>query len=108
MLRRKKPQKVFISYSSCDKAYVEALVELLEDLGMPDGSIVCTSVPGHGIPGGAKIYDWLREQSLTCDLRIVFALSKNYYNSPAKVTSTLGMMAYLFSMDTETIWASSL
>lgn len=31
-------------------------VDLLEDLGMPDGSIVCTSVPGHGIPGGAKIY----------------------------------------------------
>lgn len=81
----KKPQKVFISHSSYDKAYVEALVELLEDLGMPDGSIVCTSVPGHGIPGGAKIYDWLRNQFLTCDLRVVFALSKNYYNSPASL-----------------------
>lgn len=83
--RGKKPQKVFISHSSYDKAYVEALVELLEDLGMPDGSIVCTSVPGHGIPGGAKIYDWLRNQFLTCDLRVVFALSKNYYNSPASL-----------------------
>lgn len=81
----KKPQKVFISHSSCDKAYVEALVELLEDIGMPDGSIVCTSVPGHGIPGGAKIYEWLRNQFLTCDLRVVFALSNNYYDSPASL-----------------------
>lgn len=81
----KRPQKVFISHSSYDKAYVEALVELLEDLGMPDGSIVCTSVPGHGIPGGAKIYDWLRDQFISCDLRVVFALSNNYYNSPASL-----------------------
>lgn len=81
----KKPQKVFISHSSHDKAYVEALVELLEDLGMPDGSIVCTSVPGHGIPGGTKIYDWLRDQFISCDLRVVFALSNNYYNSPASL-----------------------
>ena len=85
MSEDRKQQKVFISHSSYDKAYVEALVELLEDLGMPDGSIVCTSVPGHGIPGGAKIYNWLRDQFLTCDLRVVFALSSNYYNSPASL-----------------------
>ena len=62
-----------------------ALTELLEDIGMPDGSFVCTSVPGHGIPGGAKIFDWLREQFLTCDLRVLFALSHNYYESAASL-----------------------
>ena len=77
------PNKLFISHSSIDKDYIKALVELLEDIGMPEGSIVCTSVPGYGIPGGAKIYDWLRDQFLQCDLRVIFALSKNYYESPA-------------------------
>ena len=33
---------------------------------MPEDSIVCTSVPGYGIPGGKKIYEWLREQLLGC------------------------------------------
>lgn len=78
-----KENKLFISHSSKDKAYMVALAEMLEDIGMPDGSFVCTSVPGHGIPGGAKIYDWLREQFLTCHLRVLFALSHNYYTSAA-------------------------
>lgn len=82
---KKKTNKLFISHSSNDKAYMKAFVELLEDIGMPDGTIVCTSVPGHGIPGGARIYDWLREQFTSCNLRVVFALSKNYYNSPASL-----------------------
>lgn len=82
---KRKPQKLFISHSSKDKAYIEAFVDLLEGIGMPDDTIVCTSVPGHGIPGGAKIYDWLREQFVSCDLRVVFALSKNYYDSPASL-----------------------
>lgn len=80
-----KPHKLFISHSSKDKEYMIALTELLEDIGMPDGSFVCTSVPGHGIPGGAKIFDWLREQFLTCDLRVLFALSHNYYESAASL-----------------------
>ena len=80
-----KPHKLFISHSSKDKEYMAALAELLEDIGMPDGSFVCTSVPGHGIPGGAKIFDWLRDQFLTCDLRVLFALSQNYYDSAASL-----------------------
>lgn len=80
-----KPHKLFISHSSKDKEYVLAFVELLEDIGMPDGTIVCSSVPGHGIPGGAKTFEWLREQFLTCDLRVVLALSENYYASAASL-----------------------
>ena len=60
-----------------------ALTEMLENIGMSEDAFVCTSVPGYGIPGGAKIFDWLREQFLTCDLRVMFALSHNYYDSVA-------------------------
>ena len=80
-----KPRKVFISHSSKDKEYMIVFVELLEDIGMPDGSIVCSSVPGHGIPGGAKTFEWLREQFLQCNLRVIFALSHNYYDSAASL-----------------------
>lgn len=82
---KQKPHKLFISHSSKDKEYMEALAEMLEDIGMPDGAFVCTSVSGHGIPGGAKIFDWLKDQFLMCDLRVVFALSHNYYNSAASL-----------------------
>lgn len=85
MSEEEKPRKVFISHSSKDKEYMIAFVELLEDIGMPDESIVCSSVPGHGIPGGTKTFVWLREQFLQCNLRVIFALSHNYYNSAASL-----------------------
>lgn len=78
-----KPHKLFISHASKDKEYMQALIELLEDIGMPEGSIVCSTIPGYGIPGGADIYGWLREQFLSCDLRVLFVFSKNYYESAA-------------------------
>lgn len=81
----KLPHKIFISHSSKDQKYVKAFVELLEDIGMPEGTIICTSVPGYGIPGGKKIYEWLREQFLKNDLRVIYMLSENYYSSPASL-----------------------
>lgn len=82
---QQKQHKLFISHSSKDKEYMEALAEMLEDIGMPDGSFVCTSIPGHGIPSGAKIFDWLKDQFLKCELRVMFALSHNYYSSAASL-----------------------
>lgn len=81
--KESKEHKLFISHSSEDKEYMAALVELLEGIGMPNDSFVCTSVSGYGIPEGEDIYDWLREQFVSCDLRVLFALSKNYYGSVA-------------------------
>ena len=80
-----KPRKLFISHSSEDQKYVKAFVELLEDIGVPEESFVCTSVPGYGVPGGMRIYDWLRLQFVACDLRVIYILSHNYYKSPASL-----------------------
>lgn len=47
-----KPHKLFISHSSKDVDYVEAIVGLLEILGLRDEEIICSSVPPYCIPLG--------------------------------------------------------
>ncbi len=81
--KEEKEHKLFISHSSADKEYMTALVELLEGIGISSDSLVCSSVPGYGIPLGNDIYDWLRDRFVKDDLRVLFALSQNYYVSPA-------------------------
>jgi hypothetical protein len=78
-------RKIFISHSSLDMAYVKPFVELLEDIGVPDNSIVCSSVPDYGVPEGEDIFDWLGSQFVECDLHVVYALSSNYYKSPVSL-----------------------
>lgn len=77
-----KETKVFISHRSLDVDYAATVVDFLEDLGVSSNAIVCTSVPGHLIPNGQKIYDWLRSQFTEYNLHMIFLLSDNYYNSP--------------------------
>lgn len=78
-----KDKKVFISHASKDEAVVRKIVELLEDIGLSETQVVCSSVPGYGIPLGEDIYDWLAQQFRKYDLHVLFMLSKNYYNSIA-------------------------
>lgn len=78
-----KDKKVFISHASKDEAIVRKLVELLEDIGLSEAQVVCSSVPGYGIPLGEDIYDWLAQQFREYDLHVLFMLSKNYYDSIA-------------------------
>lgn len=75
--------KILISHASDDQEYMELLIKLLETLRFPNGTIICSSIPGYGIPGRKKIYEWLKEQFLTCNLHVIFALSYNYYASAA-------------------------
>ena len=83
-LNDQQSHKLFISHSSEDKEYVEAFVEMLICIGMSPDSFICTSVSGYGIPGGDDIFNWLREQFLNYkNLRVLFALSHNYYSSAA-------------------------
>ncbi|HDX9683711.1 toll/interleukin-1 receptor domain-containing protein [Bacillus cereus] len=74
------PNTLFISHASKDKKYVKELVNLLVPLHIEN--IVCSSLNGYHIPNDVDIYDYLKEQ-LNGTGRIVFVLSKNYYESAA-------------------------
>lgn len=79
----KKCKKVFISHATKDFDYVKPITELLEDIGLTEDQLVCSSVPGYGIPLGVDLYDWLSNQFQSCDLHVLFILSDNYYSSAA-------------------------
>lgn len=78
-----KKNKVFISHASKDSEYVKVFVNLLEDIGLSEDEIVCSSISGYGIPLGEDIYDWLSSQFQEYNLHIIFMLSNNYYQSIA-------------------------
>ena len=78
-----KNSKIFISHASQDKNYVIKLVELLENIGIQQEHLICSSIPEYGIPLSNDIYDYLKKQFQEHDLHIIFVLSDNYYNSPA-------------------------
>ncbi len=78
-----KETKVFISHSSSDKKYADVLVELLEDIGLNQSNLFCSSTTGYGIPLGEDIYEYLKNQFKTYNLHVIFLLSKNYYKSVA-------------------------
>ena len=80
-----KAPKVFISHSSKDEYYVSALVELLEDIGLKESQLFCSSIPGYGIPLDQDIYDYLQSQYEQYNLHIFFVLSNNYYESVASL-----------------------
>ncbi len=78
-----KKNKVFISHATKDSEYVSAFVNLLEDIGLSEDEIVCSSISGYGIPLGEDIYDWLSSQFQEFNLHVIFMLSENYYKSVA-------------------------
>ena len=78
-----KCKKVFLSHATKDLAYVRPITELLEDIGLTEDQLVCSSIPEYGIPLGEDIYDWLSKQFQSCDLHVLFILSGNYYDSVA-------------------------
>lgn len=81
-----KPTKIFISHSSQDFAFVKPLVELFEHIGLTPENMFCSSIAGYNVPLDKNIYDYLKEQFQNYDLRVIFVLSENYYNSPACLT----------------------
>lgn len=72
---------IFISHSSKDKKYVRQIVNLLEDIGLKQDEIFCTSIPEYAVPLGEDIYDFIRKRFLEYDLRVIYVLSENYYRS---------------------------
>lgn len=75
--------KLFISHSSDDVHYVKLIVDFLEDIGLNEENLFCSSIPGYGIPLNEDIYDYLKKQFDDYNLYVIYVLSKNYYESPA-------------------------
>lgn len=78
-----KQKIIFISHATTDKKYVKSFVELLENLGLNEDEIICSSVLPYCIPLNGKVYEWLIDKFQNYDLHVFFMLSHNYYESPA-------------------------
>lgn len=78
-----KKAKIFISHSSYDKDYANAVFELLEDIGLNEKQIFCSSIPGCGIPLDQDIYTYIKQQFQEYSMHVIFVLSDNYYQSSA-------------------------
>lgn len=74
--------KIFISHSSNNADYGNALVDLLITIGVKSEKIIFTSNDAHGIPIGKNIFQWLREQIKEKPF-IIYLLSPSYYRSVA-------------------------
>ena len=77
----KKEKIVFISHASADKKYIKPFVELLEDIGLNEEQIICSSIPPYCIPLDGKVYEWLVDRFQNCDLHVIYMLSHYYYES---------------------------
>ncbi len=77
-----KQPKLFISHSSKDESYVNHIVNLIDGMGLNDSQILCSSLPGYGVPIDTDFYEYLRNQFLQYRLHVIFVHSANYYSSP--------------------------
>lgn len=74
--------KIFISHSSKNKFYGEAIVDLLRSVGIKETEIIFTSNTAYGIPVGQNIFNWLKSQ-ITEKPFVIYLLSEEYYQSIA-------------------------
>lgn len=81
LLSDRKTPMVFISHSSKDREFVEALVDLLEAIGLDQSNVFCSSVDGYGVGLGNNIFDTLRNLYIEHELYVLFVHSPRYYQS---------------------------
>lgn len=74
-------RKIFISHSSKDREYGQALAGLLRKIGL-DGHVFFSSDADTGIPVNKDIFQYLKEQ-IRGDAYMLFLLSENFYDSIA-------------------------
>jgi len=74
--------KIFISHSSKNANYGNALVNLLTGIGVKENQIIFTSNSAYGIPIGQNIFDWLKNKIVEKPY-VLYLLSPEYYKSIA-------------------------
>lgn len=80
-----KTPMAFISHSSKDKQFAEALVEMLEDIGFDSSNLFCSSVDGYGVGLSEDIFETLRGLFQKHNLYVIFIHSPRYYTSPVSL-----------------------
>lgn len=81
----KKSPMVFISHSSKDIEFVEALVTLLESIGFDNKTLFCSSIPDYWIGLSKDIFVSLRQLFTNHELFVIFIQSPRYYESPVSL-----------------------
>lgn len=80
--QKDKAPKVFISHKKEDKAYADALVNLINFIIGADGDkIFCSSVQGYGIKQSRDIMDELKAQFDNYEVFMIIIHSPRYYQS---------------------------
>ncbi len=74
--------KIFISHSSKNSNYGNALVDLLIGVGVKSDQIIFTSNDAYGIPIGQNIFTWLKNK-INEKPYVIYLLSSDYYDSVA-------------------------
>jgi len=74
--------KIFISHSSKNSKFGQAIVDLLLSVGVSSNQIIFTSNDAFGIPNGKNIFNWLKER-ITEKPHVIYLLSPEYYSSIA-------------------------
>lgn len=74
--------EIFISHSSDNTDYGNALVDLLTSIGVRSEDIIFTSNDAYGIPIGKDIFDWLKSKIKEKPF-VIYLLSPEYYRSAA-------------------------
>lgn len=80
----KKPM-VFISHSSNDYDFVEALTDMLAHIGLTSENLFCSSIPGFWLHLSDDIFESLRKLFQNYDMFVIFVQSPHYYESPASL-----------------------
>ena len=75
-------RKIFLSHSSSDIRYGEAIRKFLIGLGIKNDQLIYTSSPANKIPFGDNIYDYLRK-NINSDVFVIILLSGSYLESVA-------------------------
>jgi len=73
---------IFLSHSSSDKPYGNALEKFILGLGVKNDQLIYTSHPLHKIPLDANIYDYLRK-NINRNVFMIILWSDEYLESPA-------------------------